>query len=315
MLIILVFLIGSGIHYYNQETASVAPPSTEYKHPVASQTPTKLYTLSFTTINLQSLAQGHYEGWILDTSNNPHSTGKFTVDEHNNLLYLDGSDFIPRIPSSVSNNNFAKYIVTIEPDGDTDSTPTKAIILAGDFIRGQARLSFAPADLNTAKGFVILGTPTDGPENELSGIWFSETNGRLPSLGLPILSEGWVYEGWLEYNGTYVSTGRFSDPTKPDLFNGYSETIAPAPLFPGEDFLINSPSEDLTFPIIISDEGNVSNIYVSIEPDDNGTDPTGDAMSNFIPLSITVPVGTPDHEKIFFDKNLIELPSAMININ
>jgi hypothetical protein len=155
---------------------------------------------------------------------------------------------------------------------DSGLTPSNRIILSGRFKDGTCDLDLGETvdHLNSTSAFYTLSTPTNGPNtDELSGVWFvdSLTNAgsSVAGLKLPVLYSGWRYEGWAEINGTYVSTGRFSNPKAADLFKGYSSTSSGYP-FPGEDFLLNAPA-GLTFPTDLSGQ----KIFVSLEWNDGKT--------------------------------------------
>jgi len=254
-------------------------------------------TLSFT--NLEPLAQGHYEGWAI-FGEEKVSTGKFDLGD--SLTFRSSRDL----------SAADKIVITIEADGDTDSVPSGVVILAGDISGDTTNLAF-PVDLSGISGNYILATPTNDPTAlETSGVWFL----KLPppptaGLVLPDLGTGWTYEGWAVNQGTPLSTGKFSTPSGSDEFNGYSGT-GDAPPFPGEDYLVNAPA-GITFPLDLAD-GN-SKVVVSIEPDINGVDPTGDAPFQIKPLVADVPAGTADHVNQNMDLNLGSIPSGSAIIN
>jgi hypothetical protein len=153
---------------------------------------------------------------------------------------------------------------------DSVKVPSSRIILAGTFRDASSSLfiSQQQSSISTARAVFSIETPTDGDStNELSGVWFADSVSTNPvaGLNLPALYGGWIYEGWVEINGQYLSTGRFSDPSAKDLFSGYSDVTSGYNL-PGEDFLLNAPS-GFTFPLNLSN----AKVAVSIEYNDGRT--------------------------------------------
>lgn len=167
--------------------------------------------------------------------------------------------------------------------------PSSRVLLSGRYSEASAVLyigaSNLPVNFSNAKSVFTLDTPTDGPlTNETNGVWFVDSVSTTPVAGLhlPTLLGGWIYEGWVQVNGQYLSTGRFTDPQKADLFNGYSG-ILPGYNFPGEDFLLNAPS-GFTFPLNLAN----AKVCVSIEYKDgrtHGTSPFLKVYEGTIPGS------------------------------
>lgn len=170
------------------------------------------------------------------------------------------------------------FILSIEREAvlnDSGFAPSSRVVLSGRFKTGNCTLDLGEAadQLNNASALFTLSTPTNGPgTDELSGVWFIDSLGTAPTpvagLKLPVLYNGWRYEGWVEINGTLVSTGRFTDPEAADLFDDYSSTTAGYP-FPGEDFLQNAPA-GLTFPTDLSGQ----KVFISLERNDGLTSGT-----------------------------------------
>ncbi len=154
---------------------------------------------------------------------------------------------------------------------DSGLVPSDRKLLSGSFSYASSNLTISEnsADLENIDGLFNLATPTDSINtNELSGVWFVDSISTGPVSGLkklPELYSGWVYEGWVDINGQLISTGRFADPTKADLFSGYGGSL-PGFTYPGEDFL-NNPPAGFTFPLDLSN----AKVYVSIEYDDGRT--------------------------------------------
>ena len=117
---------------------------------------------------------------------------------------------------------------------------------------------------SSGKYILATATATDGGSDtdELSGVWWLDpTAGPGAGLNLPVLPKGWQYEGWVVINDQPVSTGTFLSLEGSDYFSGFSGSDAPAPDFPGEDFLQNAP-EGFTFPTNLSG----GKVVISIEP-------------------------------------------------
>jgi hypothetical protein len=183
------------------------------------------------------------------------------------------------------------FYLTIERKSvanDSALLPSPQKILSGSFSYSSSNLSIGEntGNFDNIDGFFNLTTPTNGVNtDELSGLWFVDSLSASPVSGLKKLPElygGWIYEGWIEINGQLVSTGRFSDTKKADLFSGYSGSSAGFN-FPGEDLLNNAPS-GLTFPTNLSN----AKVYVSIEYNDgktNGSTPFIVVLEGSIPAA------------------------------
>ena len=252
-------------------------------------------TTSNLTLNIDGLenlgTDYKYEGWII-VNDLPVSTGIFSVDDSGTLSQTSFTVDGEKLEAAT------KFILSIEPINDTDTTPATTKVLGGDFSGNLALINTdnviitEESPLNTlgaSSGKYALATPTDGANsNERSGIWFILNSAA--SLILPELSNGWKYEGWVVMNGIPVSTGTFTDPAKADdnavtsIFKG---DLGIGPAFPGEDFIQNAPN-GLTFPTDLRN----TKIVISVEPSpDNSIKP-------FIlkPLMHDVPADAVDHE-------------------
>lgn len=217
-----------------------------------------------------------YEAWIV-VNGNPVSAGVFDSDGSAFILELEASSQGIKDASSV--------IISMEPSPDPDPEPADTKVLVANF--GTS----ATADMTTevmsagsfsdATGSYLLATPTTSTmSEELSGVWFMTTDATA-GLSLPVLADGWVYEGWAVIQDIPVSTGTFTDPNGADSGNTYGGGLT-EPTFPGEDFNQNAPA-GLTFPTDLSG----STIVVSIEPSpDNSAEPFA-----FKPLVSAVPQG------------------------
>ena len=236
-----------------------------------------------------------YEGWLI-VDGSPISAGIFSVDADGNLsqstFEIDADDL----------EKASAYVLTIEPSPDNDPSPSSVHILAGDFSGNSASVrvdhgSALGTNFANATGDYILATPTDGGSmtDELSGIWWLDpAAGPGAGLNLPTLPNGWAYEGWAVVNGRPISTGKFTSVSGSDDFSGFSGTEAGAPPFPGEDLLLNAPS-DLTFPTNLTS----GLVVISVEPSpDNSAAP-------FLlkPLVGMVPADAVDHTLYGMDNN------------
>jgi hypothetical protein len=259
-------------------------------------TVTSTSSLGLSFEGLEDLGSDYvYEGWLI-VDGNPITTGVFTINS-------DGS---------LSDNSFdieeedleeaSTFVLTIEPSDDSDPAPSNVHVLAGDFSGNSASLTVGHGaalgnDFSASEGKYILATPTDGADNnENSGIWFLDISSGMPAAGLdlPILPDGWVYEGWVVIDGVPVTTGTFSDIASMDGFNGFSSTMA-GPPFPGEDFLQNAPS-GLSFPTDLAGGTAV----ISVEPvPDNSANPFA-----IKPLVKGIPTDAVDHTVYDLDVNM-----------
>lgn len=202
-----------------------------------------------------------YEGWVI-VDGAPVTTGTFNVDDMGNMSKTSFS-------ISTSNlNNASAFVLTIEPVPDSDAAPSDVHILAGDFSGNSASLTIDHGaaigdDFTSSTGGYILATPTDGGsmDDEHSGVWWLDPSGPSATLNLPTLPAGWEYEGWAVIDGTPVTTGKFTAVDMADMAAPYSGTAAAGPPFPGEDFLMNAPS-NLTFPTDLSGK----TVVISVEP-------------------------------------------------
>lgn len=258
---------------------------------------TKSITLDFT--GLENLGPDYvYEGWLI-VNGAPVSTGIFMVDDAGNLsqskFELNASDV----------DNASTFVLSIEPENDSDPAPAATKMMAGDFSGANASLTTGlVGDFSSSDGKYILATPTDGPEtNENSGIWFLDLATGSPTVGLnlPQLSDGWKYEGWVVIDGQPVTTGTFTNTMATDDDNPFSGSMSLPDVngmdgfFPGEDFLMNAPS-GLTFPTDIAGGTAV----ISVEPyPDNSPNPF-----TLKPLVHNIPASAVDHTVYNMEQNL-----------
>jgi hypothetical protein len=230
-------------------------------------------TTSNLTLNLtglEDLGNGFtYEGWVL-VDGTPISTGTFNVDAGG---ALSSTSFeVPNADLDAA----TKFILTVEPNPDSDPAPSDQKLIAGDFSGDSATVSTstAPAigDFSMSTGNFFLRTPTDEAPgsgnngNDESGVWFGNP-GAPPSatLVLPELPAGWIYEGWVIGDSGPLSTGTFSAVDTMDdntgLASSFGGTEQLGPPIPGEDFFNNAPNGE-TFPLDVRGR----NVVISIEP-------------------------------------------------
>lgn len=235
----------------------------------------------------------NYEGWII-VNGSPVSTGTFSVDDSG---VLSQTSFQVNVSQLVA---ATRFVLSIEPNPDPDSSPATTKILAGDFVSNTATINSdnivvasnsTIGTLGASTGKYILATPTDGSNNsnEESGVWFIDNSSGSMQVGLslPTLTPGWKYEGWVDFgNGSVISTGTFTTASGEDdnaATSVYKGTAGNGPNFPGEDYLLNAPT-GLTFPTDLKDK----TVVISVEPDpDNSTDPfTLKPLAGVIPADI-----------------------------
>lgn len=267
-----------------------------------TQNPPTNGTLKLNISGLEDLgSSAKYEGWII-VNGSPVSTGTFTVNAGGTLSQTEFE------VEATNLSNATTFVLTIEPNPDSDPNPSQTHILAGSFSGNTGSLSIShPAalgdDFTSATGTFILATPTDGAmTNENSGIWFLDLGSGSPAQGLflPTLPAGWKYEGWTVINGTPVTTGTFTSTTSIDDADPYSSTM-PGPPFPGEDFLNNAPT-GLSFPTDIA--GGVA--VISIEPaPDNNVNPF-----TLKPLVGDIPMNATDHTNYGMNLNVSSFPTG-----
>ena len=232
-----------------------------------SDNPTGITQIELNISNLKPLPDSLvYVGWITTNADSSIKIFERNVDQSGIISVSTTNDF----------NGLQKaqqFKVTVEeiPDTGSITNPGSTVILSGRFTLGSASLKVGEGgSIPSSSGVYTITTPTDTLDNDLSGIWFTGdiimiNDGTSVGLNLPVLHQGWIYEGLIIINDDTLSTGTFSDPEAPDDFSGYSGATSGYP-FPGEDFLVNPPS-GLTFPLNLSNAsvvvtlGYASNAY------------------------------------------------------
>jgi hypothetical protein len=191
------------------------------------------------TTGLEDLGPGWaYEGWLIEDGR-AKSSGVFTVDAQGTRSRTAFTATVDD-PSKVS-----AFVLTIEPSPDPDRAASAVHLLAGNFVQGEATLSTGHmaalgSDFASARGNFVLAAPTGGPGTPHRwGIWWVDPGaGPGPSLQLPSLPAGWVYEGWVASPDGPISTGRFTMPGGADSDRGGPMAGGgESPPFPGQDFV------------------------------------------------------------------------------
>ncbi|MCK0109101.1 anti-sigma factor [Flavobacteriaceae bacterium S0825] len=227
-----------------------------------------------------------YEGWLI-VNGNPVSTGTFSSVTFPQSFSVNIDDI----------RNATTFVLSIEPTVDSDPAPAATKILAGDFNGNSASISSngIVGDFSASTGNYILATPTDADNtNEESGVWFldNSSGSAVDGLNLPILPQGWKYEGWAVMNGMPISTGTFTDVSDFDenaTSSSFKGTAGDGPAYPGEDYLQNAPA-GLTFPTDLRG----ATIVISVEPSpDNSLAPF-----TLKPLAHMVPAAAMTHTTI-----------------
>lgn len=218
-----------------------------------------LGNLNLTLNGLEDLGSDFvYEGWVI-VNGSPVSTGTFTVDA-NGTLSASSFDI-----DNATLQSATQFVLTIEPAQDPDPAPSAVKMMEGPINSNAANVSTGiVGDFSTSTGRFILATPTtSSTADDLSGVWFLDNSSGSPvaGLSLPMLPEGWIYEGWAVIGGTPVSTGRFTTVSGQDDAATFSGTDSAGPPYPGEDFIINAPA-GLTFPTDLTE----APIVITIEP-------------------------------------------------
>ncbi|MFH1236425.1 MAG: hypothetical protein V1685_05850 [Parcubacteria group bacterium] len=293
--------------YFEPKTRTVTGDENETAIEQISQ------TLTLELKDIESLDSGHYVAWVSDGITS-WKAGSFRLRDDGVFVDLDGN--------VVSHNEFvfavdrgrilSRIFVTIEANDDQDDSPSETEIVTGSLERGGAQLSFSAVDLVESRGSYILLTPTDDPNKdfERSGLWFfTPVNPFRTSLVLNDAPRGWMYEGWVIRTGETISLGRFRSIVGRDSFHGFSGD-AEGPAFPGEDLLRNAPEGfPGGFPINLADGS--SEVFITLEPDYSGIDPTGDKPFHIRALSDEIPEGLADRiPEIFHGFSRASFPSG-----
>ena len=281
-------------------TAPTPTPTTTLTPTAPTPTPPMASSgsLGLSFNGLESLGAGFvYEGWLL-VDGNPVSTGTFSVGAGGSLSTSMFSVDQAALQAAT------KFILTIEPSPDSNPMPAATKYLAGDFMGNTASLSVGDAatlgnDFRSAAGGFILETPsTRALANDYaSGIWWFDPASHGPSLMLPALPAGWMYEGWVVGPDGPVTTGRFTQATGADS-DGGGPGAGPdgTPPFPGQEFITppvslighaavisiepepdNSPGPFTLKPLVDMDIADVENLVLQDMANNAASFPTGTA--------------------------------------
>lgn len=314
-ILVLILVSISGFWWYQarkQAPVSIVAPEME------ALLPTKGQILKISLANLKPLSSGHFEVWTT-IAGRDISAGKFTTDGKGGLFDLNKIE-ITNGEFTVTQDlgNAGKVFVTIELEEDRDEVPSEVVLLEGKIEDGRANLAFSAVNLSTASGQYFLGTPSYSQDKELaSGVWFAkpavrEFKEQEASLELPETPSGWKYEGWVVYKDNFFTVGRFKESVGDDEFKGYLG-LHRYPDFPGEDFLINEPEEiDFEFPIDLTD--GKSQVVVSLEPDIDSEDPTGDGPFQLQFLSLDIEKDAKVYTLYDLKRDLSSFPSGTAEI-
>lgn len=270
-------------------------------------------TLTATFKNLPKLDQGHYQLWAQSQGKN-QSLGGFTLTNTGALVNLDNTPFNPKFQPG---NSQSILFVTIEGGNELASQPSKSILLTGNLQDGTATLSFAAVNLSQANGVFTLAAPTEpNGESQTSGIWLAKTDGRsLTAAGLnaPQAPEGWSYEAQVKYKDQIVAIGRFTNPNSKDSLSIFTPNSDLVPNYPGEDYLEGAPSRlGLEFPTNLAT--GEWKLIVSIEPDQGGTDPTGDDIFFLQPFTADIVKDAEAHKEYPLKLDITSFPSGTITL-
>lgn len=215
---------------------------------------------------------------------------RFNIAENGSFVNGGGQFIQNALVFPVDLSDASEVFITIEDKRDSDEIPSGTVVLAGDVSGSVASLSTShPEALGTSFDgesgtFMLLNWASGASSDETSGLWFIDGTRAAPTAGLslPELPDGWVYEGWIEKDGTLVSTGAFREMDAIDFDRRYSNTDTPS--FPGEDFLENAP-DGVTFPL----DPSGGTVRVTVEPIPDDTDaPFGIfVLSGAVPSSPT----------------------------
>ncbi len=236
-------------------------------------TPSQTQTVSFEFNGIESMSGQHYEGWII-TADGAKSTGRFNINGDGAIVSVDvDGNELSVLGQSAADfevnadlDTASTFVLTIEPNGDTDPSPSSIHYVGGNFSDGEttAVLSHASSiaqSFNEVTGSFFLATPTNGASTHNQGVWYIE-GGAASLASLPSLDSNWLYEGWVvnTSTGEVVSTGTFSSPSGADS-DGAGVTAGPnaAPPFPGQDYI--NPAK------ILNDGSHMMVISVEPSPD------------------------------------------------
>ncbi|MCB0357602.1 MAG: hypothetical protein KDD40_11370, partial [Bdellovibrionales bacterium] len=228
--------------------------------------------LTLETQGLESMKGQHYEGWNI-INGKAISTGRFSITQKGQIYSVKttgeklnkiGEEGIAHFELSKNHSQATLFVLTIEPNNDSDPNPSTVHVLGGEYSNYQASLSIAHgsslgSDFSNASGSYILAAPTGGNPNQ--GVWFVNPQQGIGALELPELPMGWAYEGWIvnTKNNKKFSTGIFQNPQQMDS-DGAGPYAGPLKLsFP------RVPGQDIVATPVVLDDG-IHAVVVTVEP-------------------------------------------------
>ncbi len=317
-----VLAIAIGVYGLNQDvyslnhgqddastTAQIGPVPTK---PTTLAAISGKQTLGISAERLPQLKEGHYQLW-LEQDGQTTSLGKFSINDQGKAVAND-ADFTPEATFS---NDPASLFVTVEPGDEVAVNPSSSIIAIGSLTDRTAELSFKAIDLGKAAGSYILAAPSDlTGENQTSGIWLAQSDGQKvtgPGLTLPVAPNGWVYESQLLYKDQIIAMGRFKDPAKADSMTKFTPNPDKTPKLPGEDYLEGAPSRlGVTFPTNLGT--GEWKVLISVEPDLNGSDPSGDSTFSIHILAADIASDSQAFKEYALKPDLSSLPKVTVTV-
>jgi hypothetical protein len=156
---------------------------------------------------LDPATEGSYELWVYPASGEAVSAGRFE-------LSANDAAGDARVDFTLPVANPSRIVVTVEPPGDTDETPSRSALLGGDVRHGRAHLSIEGSvtdgrPLERTPGHHSLFTTSNNielgyPSFENSGLWLFSISVEVNpyhrrEVRLTPLTPGWIYEGWIVY--------------------------------------------------------------------------------------------------------------------
>ena len=228
-------------------------------------------TLSFSglqpladSLNYQAWAIQYYGGYYIG-----YPLVLFDVNASGQMISVDdGSTLGSQYELALDAEDVYGVALTLELSNEKVTSSSYCQLLGGTFSDGSATMTTESSiamncDFSDISGRYILASPTDADDtNETCGVWFYNNATGVAGLSLPDLpAYGWRYEGWVKLSdGTYLSTGKFTDVEDEDGNDDYSGSYT-NPNFPGEDFLEDAP-DGVTFPLDLKG----ASLLITLEP-------------------------------------------------
>lgn len=259
----------------------------------ANEPTTSSPSITLQSDNFPTIQMGHYAIWGRKEDSSVIFIKRFNAID-NRLRNLDGTELSEL--SAEGLEDLQSIFVTIENEGDRDANPNDFLFLDSTVEGNKVKLKFE-VSIPEGENSFLLASPTDGNStiNELSGLWFKKADENLASLNLPNSPQLFKYEARIINSGDKqtLNLGRFDNVKEEDnsrIFSSSSEGFK----FPGEDLLRNLPVP-LEAPLNLAN-GDYQ-IIVSLEPDVDGIDITGDDIFLML-LSMNIPKNTPERVNI-----------------